>query len=553
MDLEKAGAMTAATDSLGPKSPLAVERSAALLDGQSRTATTVSDTLRSSLIYGSASFGAYALSMVKAIVVAKWFGTSGEMDAFTVAILIPNLAGSLLSSTTAGAVVPSLVKASAENEERRATVFRSALVLFTTVCLGLTLLLGICAGPISSLFAGSFDPYRREMTIKMMRAASGIVLLTGIYAFCSAELLSRKKFLLVGAAPAVSTAISIACIAMWHGAGINVLIWSLELGLAVQAAILLVPVWWSTSGARLWAWRDASVWQCFTSQGALLGAASVGVANASIDQIIAARMPAGNVSALSYAGSLNTGMMQLVVMALSWVALPELAALVAAERMEAVRRRVRYCMLLAVVIAAPASAVVVAFGHEAVRRVFEHGLFTAQSTQSVFTAWLGYSLGLVPAAAGMIVVRLVNALGQNSLLFQIGLVLLAVNAVLDYWLMQFWGLVGISLSTTFVYCLSVSALLIVMRTRVGPLLDRTTTKGIFLAAACPFAAIIPAIAVRTFWGNSLISVVVQVAVFCAALLAAYSAADLVRWARGSAFPRSISFRLSLEEYSSAHD
>jgi putative peptidoglycan lipid II flippase len=553
MDLEKAAPMTAATDSLRQKSTLALEEGAAVAGGQSLTATTASETLRSSLIYGSASFAAYALSMVKAIVVAKWFGTSGEMDAYTIAILIPNLAGALLSSTTAGAVVPSLVKASAEGEERRATVFRSSLVLFTAVCLALTLLMGIFAGSISSLFAASFDPYRREMTVKMMRAASGIVLLTGVYAFCSAELLSRRKFLLVGAAPAVSTAISIACIAIWHASGIDVLIWSLELGLAVQAVILLAPVWWSTSGARLWAWRDASVWQCFTSQGALLGAASVGVANASIDQMIAARMPAGNVSALSYAGSLNTGMMQLVVMALSWVALPELSALIAAQRMDAVRRRVRYCMLLAVVIAAPASAAVVAFGHEAVRRVFEHGLFTAQSTQSVFTAWLGYSVGLAPAAAGMIIVRLVNALGQNSLLFQIGLGLLAVNAALDYWLMQIWGLVGISLSTSFVYCLSVSALLIAMRTRVGRLLDRATVKGICLAAACPFAAIVPAIAVRALFGNSLVSVAVQAAVFCAALLAAYSAADLVRWSGGAGFSKAISLRLSLEEYTSAHD
>lgn len=545
--------MTTATDSLRPKSPLAGEEGAALEHAPNRSAATPSGTLRSSLIYGSASFGAYALSMVKAIVVAKWFGTSGEMDVYTIAILIPNLAGALLSSTTAGAVVPALVKASVESEVRRATVFRSALVLFTTVCLAVTLLMGICAGPISSLFAANFDPNRREMTVKMMRAASGIVLLTGVYAFCSAELLSRRKFLLVGAAPAVSTALSIACIAIWHASGIDVLIWSLELGLAVQAAILLVPVWRSTWGVRLWAWRDSSVWQCFTSQGALLGAASVGVANASIDQMIAARMPAGNVSALGYASSLNTGMMQLVVMALSWVALPELSSLIAAQRMEAVRTRVRYCMLLAVVIAAPASAAVVAFGHEAVRRVFEHGLFTPQSTQSVFTAWLGYSVGLAPAAAGMIIVRLVNALGQNSLLFQIGVALLAVNAALDYWLMQIWGLVGISLSTSFVYCLSVSALLIVMRTRLGRLLDRATVKGICLAAACPFAAIVPAIGVRAFFGNSPISVAVQATAFCAALLAAYSAANLVRWSPGAGFSKALSLRLSLEEYSSAHD
>jgi putative peptidoglycan lipid II flippase len=540
--------MTTTANSLQPKNHSAHDEVPPLTSSAGVAAPAGSGALRNSLIYGSASFAAYSLSMLKAIVVARWFGTSPEMDAFTLAILVPNLAGSLLTSTAAGALVPVLLKASSQSDDTRATVFRSALTLFTLVCLALTLMLAIFASPICHVLAAKFDPYRLELTIKMMRWASGLVFSTGVYAFCSAELLSRKKFWLVGAAPAVSTALSLLAILFWHRLGVGVLIWSLEAGVAVQALILVVPAWRAAAGGRTSAWRNSSVWQCLTSQGALLGAASIGVGNVFIDQMLSARMPAGNASALNYAGSLNTGMMQIVVMALSWVALPELAALVASRRLEALRSRMRYCLLLATVIAAPASAAVIAFGYNAVQIVFEHGLFTSKSTESVSLAWLGYSLGLVPAAAGMIVVRLVNAMGQNSLLLQIGLLLLAANAALDYWLMQVWGLIGISLSTTLVYCVSASVLLLVMQKRLGGILDRKTSRRILLAAAGAFLSIVPPVLLRLVFGSSPLAMIFQLAVFSAAVLTAYSVTNLVRWT----CPRpcslmSISLRLALEE------
>jgi putative peptidoglycan lipid II flippase len=490
-----------------------------------------SSALKNSFIYGSASLVAYLLSMFKAIVVARWYGTSPEMDAFTLAILVPNLLGALLSSTAAGALVPVLFKASNRGEQERATVFRSALVLFTISSLVLTLVLGVFASPICHVLAAKFDPYRLAITIRMMRGASGLVLSTSVYAFCSAELLARRKFWLVGVTPAVGTAVSLSAILAWHALGVNVLMWSLEAGVAVQAITLIVPAWRAAAGGRMSAWRNSSVWECLTAQAVLLGAASISVANVFIDQTLSARMPAGNVSALSYAGNLNSIPMQVVVTTLSCVALPELAALATAGKMKALQSRLRHCLLLAVAVAAPVSAAVIIFGYYAVRIVFEHGLFNYKSTESVFLAWLGYSLGLIPAAAGSIVVRLVNVMGHNSMLFPIGLLLLVANAALDYWLMQVWGLLGISLSTTLVYCLSTTILFWVMNRKLGPILDRETARMILFSAGGACLSTVPPLLLRLILGISPLALLLQLLVFAVCVLALYSRMDLVRWTR----------------------
>src|SRR5205814_2319035 len=210
--------------------------------------------LRQTFVYGAASLFAYGISMVKAVLVVRLFGTTPEMDAYALAILLPKLIGALVSSTTAGALVPALAKASEEGEEARATVFRSSLAIFTAVSLLVLLLIALFASPLAHLVGAAFDPYRLTLTARMLRWASVLVVLTGVYAVCSAELLARKRYWAVGLSPALGTAISLAMIWSASKPTINVLAWSLVAGAAVQAVILVVPAWNASRGgsARLW-------------------------------------------------------------------------------------------------------------------------------------------------------------------------------------------------------------------------------------------------------------------------------------------------------------
>jgi putative peptidoglycan lipid II flippase len=486
--------------------------------------------LRHTFVYGAASLFAYALSMVKAVVVGRLFGTTPEMDAYALAILLPNLIGALVSSTTAGALVPALVKAAEESEKARATVFRSSLAIFAAISLLVTLLIALFASPLAHLVGVAFDPYRLTLTTMMLRWTSALVVLTGVYAVCSAELLARKRYWVVGLSPALGTAISLALIWSTPKPGIDVLAWSLVVGAAVQAAVLVVPAWSASRGGSLGRWSNLHVRHTLAAQFSLLGAAVIGVANSFIDQGFATWLPSGSVSALNYAGTFNTIAMQVVVMALGWVALPDFSALAADGKLEQLRARVRRAVILASMLAAPASVAVLAFGREAIHLVFEHGRFDAHSTRAVFSTWAAYSVGLVPAAMGMIIVRLINAIGKNALLFRIGMLLLFANAVLDYVFMRLWGLIGISFSTSTVYLISCVVLFLVVRAYVGAVLDRRTILLVIGAILCTMTSILPIVAWRMLSRAETASgTVLQVPVFLLLLIATYSITRLLRF------------------------
>jgi putative peptidoglycan lipid II flippase len=487
---------------------------------------------RHSLIYGGVSFAAYGLSMVKAIVVAKWFGISPEMDAFVLATLVPNLVGALVTSTTAGALVPVLARAAKDGPLARATVFRSAFLIFFCICLLLTSIVALCSGLIARHLGPALDPYRLMLATRMLRWASILIVSTGVYAFCSAELLSRKRYAIVAAAPAIATSLSLALVVLLHGLGPDILVWSLICGTVVQAIVILVPTWTASAGGSKMAWRSPLVTRAITAQWALLGAAVIGVANVFIDQLFSVLLPAGNVSALNYASSLNSVLMQTCVMSLAWVALPELSLLVASGNLDELRARLRYCIVLAVMISAPVTASVIVFGEKAIQVVLQHGRFAQNSTHLVFLAWLGFSLGLVPAAVGMIIVRLINALDQNAILLRIGAFLLIANVLLDYAFVRFWGLFGICLSTSLVYYLSLAILFWVMRPQLGGVLNLKMLKLLSFILAAGFAPILPVFLARLVFPGSLFSVALQIVLFLTVLTLLFSMLRLVRFRRG---------------------
>jgi putative peptidoglycan lipid II flippase len=465
--------------------------------------------------------------MVKTIVVTRLFGTTPAMDSYTIAILVPNVLGSLVASTVAAGLVPALAKAECHGPESRATVFRTSFLIVVAVCLLGTMIIATFPGAVIRLLVFSLDPARAAAARSMLPLASLLFVLNSIYAFGSAELLSRKRFLIVGAAPAISTCLSLAIIWTFGNSGISVLVWSLVIGTAVQAAVVAGPAWNASRGGSLFSWHAGGVRDVLIAQISLLGVASVGVANVFVDQAVATWLPAGNVSALNYASTLNGAVMQVVVMTLGWVALPELSALAAAGDLKVLQRRMRTCIVLATMIAAPVCAMVLCFGQVGIRIIFQHGQFHAQSTQLVYVAWAGYSIGLVPVAIAMMAARLANALQANALLFRTGLILLGLNAALDIVFMRTIGLFGISLSTSIVYCVAGFLLYRGLRPRIGRIVDRQTSRLIGAAALGSAAALLPVWVLREVLPGNTGVAIMLVAFFCVLVTVIYLGSHLL--------------------------
>src|SRR6267142_750688 len=125
--------------------------------------------LRTSISFAALSGAAYSLSLAKAVVVARYFGTTSGMDAFAIAILIPNLLGILIAGSSAGALIPALALAEKLGPEERSHTFRSYLILAVAACVLLTVLLALLADPMIALLASRFDAASKLQAAGLLR------------------------------------------------------------------------------------------------------------------------------------------------------------------------------------------------------------------------------------------------------------------------------------------------------------------------------------------------------------------------------------------------
>ncbi len=262
-----------------------------------------------SIVFGTTSAAVYALALVKAIVLTGVYGTGPEMDAFTIAFLIPNLLATIAAGNCAPAMVPVLVSAAREGWAARAHAFRATLWLSLSASLVAAAILYAFAAPLVHVIAPRFDTVRHTRAVELLRVLSFVPVASIALGYCSAELLSRRKYFLVAAAPAISTAITIAVILSFPHS-ITALAYGVMAGTLVQAAFVLRLSLRSNPAVerlRLWTPHTRTI---MLAQLPLMGAAVFGVANSSIDQFFAALLSTGNVSALNYANALNSWLVQ---------------------------------------------------------------------------------------------------------------------------------------------------------------------------------------------------------------------------------------------------
>jgi len=146
----------------------------------------------------------------------------------------------------------------------------------------------------------------------------------------------------------------------------------------------------------------------------------------------------------------------------------------------------------------------------------------------VALAWIGYSLGLLPAACGMVVVRLFNAMHENGVIFRVGIVLLVVNAACDYMFLHVWGLVGICLSTSFVYLIAAVCFLLLLRSRIPYVVNGPTVRRMLSAVPAGIVAVLPVLALRSRTDREVVAIGVQIGVFSILLLFGYVVFGLLK-------------------------
>jgi len=336
------------------------------------------------------------LGFLREIVLAAYFGTSSEIDALLVAMLIPNFFLGLLGEASLGAaVVPVFLRyiaPQATPDQRR--IVGSAFALISMVLVPLAAIAILLAPALAKIFAPGFSEDGLRLTALLMRIMLPSVLFLGLANFITGILHSFRRFGAAAASGVIwNLAIVVTTVPLAQRFGIVAPALGVLLGSMLQLAIMLPSL--SKSGfltAFGLSFREPALARIWTVFWPILAGALLVQLMQIADKVIASFLPAGSIAALNYASRIAGGPSRIFAMAAAVVLFPSFAKDVSDETGDIAQRVARGFNVTAL-LTLPWAALFIALGTPIVAVLLQRGAFDARATLVVALPLAVYSVG----------------------------------------------------------------------------------------------------------------------------------------------------------------
>jgi murein biosynthesis integral membrane protein MurJ len=406
------------------------------------------------------------LGFIEKLLLAYFFGTGIEIDAYLVAYSLPFGAFVVLREVVRASLVPTLMRTwrAAERDGWRLFSIVGTVLL---VLLGIATIAGVLAAPsLVSLMAPGFSGDQRLMAIRLTRLVMPALLLLGLSTLTMATLQGQKRFNL----PALGEASFRAgpLLLLVTVGGIQATAVGVVLGALGKLAI-------ETLGLRRYLGQvrlslDLS-FPPVRTVGRLAAPLLAGLffslfIGPLVENAFATKAGIGGVSALAYARKIVETLAAILPYTLGLVLLPFSAEMAAGQDEQALTRTLARAVRGLTLIFLPATMGLLLLHEPFVQLLFERGAFTAASTQLTAGALLFYALALLPFALEVIIVQFFFARQDTLTPVIADVVTFALNVALIPLLMPALGLGGIALSVAIAKTVKVLSLLLLFQQKV---------------------------------------------------------------------------------------
>jgi putative peptidoglycan lipid II flippase len=353
------------------------------------------------LVAGITSVGTL-LGFVRDLIIARYFGASGETDAFLIAWMIPETAVPLvMEGSMLLLLMPLFARELEEKGSLREFVGRS-LVPITTILLLCTVTIVLTAPwLVEAVAPGLAMP---ELATRSVRTTAITVVFLGLCGYMMAALRARHVF---GITATVSTAYNVGIIGTVLFLQGRLGIYSAALGLAVGSALMLLiqlPSYLRHIGPPALRLRPDR--ELLTNLVAFVPLSLYTLerqAQVYIERFLGSSLDPGAISHLNYAAKVGQVPMLLASL-VAVVAFPGVARTAVAGRLEDLQLMIhRYARVIAVLIL-PAMAFLIVAASELVGVLFERGAFSPADTAATASILRIYALGLLGQTLGNIAV-----------------------------------------------------------------------------------------------------------------------------------------------------
>lgn len=422
---------------------------------------------------------------------ARVLGTTLYADAVSAAFKIPNLLQNLLGEgTLSAAFIPEYARLSDSDDEGAAGALARRVLWVLSGLVVLIVAIGVLTAPlVVDITLAGLEGHRRDVTIMAARIA---FFSTGVLVFSAwslAILNAHRRFFTAYVAPVMFNLVLIVFLALNYGVRPNqqfvkYLMWAAVIGSLMQVVVQL-PTLLKVEKRLAAQWvgaRDAARGVMRAAVPTIFGRGAVQISGY-IDYFLVSFLAAGTLAVMRYSQMLYMLPISLLGFSVAAAELPELSRmreLGASEMIKRTRAALHETWFWSI----PVFVAFLAFGDGIVGVLLQGGQFERNDTQIVYAALAAYTLGLLPANGGRVLVTTLYATGDTRTPARISVIRIAISAVLGaglmFLLMRMYGgiiaVVGVCLGSAIGSWIE----FLMLRRQVSANLQGSVTSGLSL-------------------------------------------------------------------------
>lgn len=408
---------------------------------------------------------------VRDMILANYFGTGMENDAYVSAYSLFYLPVLLFNSCISATLIPLYVEQRERHSLEHSNHFASNTVnLFALAALAISALFYVLARPLVRLVYVGFDPGKVDLTVRLLRVML-LSLVFNITSISLASLLNASEKYVAAQLTGFPLSVCVMAASVFFHAryGIMAVGWGVFAANFLQF-LILVPFlrgWFRYTPVIDFA--DKRFHKLMRLAGPAMLSMGVSELNHMIDHALASGLNPGDISAMSYAYRLITFLLGVLMVPLTTIMFSKLSRLAAARDDKGMLDVLRRSILVIAMVALPIVAIAVVMSTDVIKFAYMRGRFGEDSVRVTAGILVCYVVGVPAFGLRDFLNRVFHALQDTKTPFRVSCLVVALNIVLNLILRVFFGANGLALATSIAGTSGMVTLLLLLRKRFGHL------------------------------------------------------------------------------------
>lgn len=431
--------------------------------------------------------------LIRGIIVARTFGASAELDAFSAANRVSETLFLLVAGGALGsAFIPTFTGLLAKDDRVAAWRLASGIANAVTLTLSLLALLAAVFAPQVIYYAFGIPDNSQifMLTISLMRIQLISAVIFGLGGLIVGILNAHQVFLIPALTPAMyQFGIIFGALILAPKMGIYGLAWGVVIGAGLYL-LVLIPSLIKQKGSYTFTLGldNPNVKHVVLLMGPRLLGVAVVQLNFWVNIRLASQMSDGSVSGLTYGFSLMLMAQAVIAQSVAIAVMPTFSSQHALGQTDELRGSLAATLRGVILLALPASIGLILLREPLISLLYERGKFDALDTQIVAWALLWYAAGIVGHSIMEILTRAFYAQHDTKTPVIIGTIAMGLNILFSILFSKLFASIGwmphggLALANSFATALEATALFIVMRKRLNGIEGGHILRGLLPSA-----------------------------------------------------------------------